>query len=162
MSGLPIRAKYRHFRTVCEHTFDISPTDFNSLKWWSSMHGVAILKNCSVVLFAFPRISLHEFLYHRTMRECLHQVSQNKVVFLSLEQNVGFKHFCKLFTFIFFACLTFSLSTTQINVIKEWCRFSQINVFHVFSTLGRCAVSFQLVLYRPHVQTRKDLFSVNE
>ena len=30
ISGLPIRAKYKHFRTIWEHTFDKSPTDFNS------------------------------------------------------------------------------------------------------------------------------------
>ena len=30
ISGLPIRAKYKHFRTIREHAFDISPTDFNS------------------------------------------------------------------------------------------------------------------------------------
>ena len=29
-SGLPIRAKYKHFRTIWEHTFDNSPTDFIS------------------------------------------------------------------------------------------------------------------------------------
>ena len=47
MSGLPMRAKYRHFRTICEQTFDNSPTDFisSSLKWWSSMHGVDTLYN---------------------------------------------------------------------------------------------------------------------
>ena len=41
ISGLPIRAKYKHFRTIWEHAFDNSPTDFNSssLKWWSSRHG---------------------------------------------------------------------------------------------------------------------------
>ena len=30
------------------------------------------------------------------------------------------------------ANLTFSLSTTQINMVKEWCWFSQINVFHEY------------------------------
>ena len=45
ISGLPIRAKKKHFRTIWEHTCDNSPTDFNpsSLKWWSSMHGVDTL-----------------------------------------------------------------------------------------------------------------------
>ena len=28
MSGRPIRAKYKHFRTICEQTSDNSPTDF--------------------------------------------------------------------------------------------------------------------------------------
>ena len=42
ISGRPIRAKYKHFRTIWDHTCDNSPTDFisSSLKWWSSMHGV--------------------------------------------------------------------------------------------------------------------------
>ena len=44
ISGLPIRAKYKHFRTIWEHTFENSPTDLNSsLKWWSSMRGVDTL-----------------------------------------------------------------------------------------------------------------------
>ena len=30
MSGLPIRAKYKHFKTMCEHTSDNSPTDSSS------------------------------------------------------------------------------------------------------------------------------------
>ena len=43
--GLPIRAKHKHFRTIWEHDFDNSPTDFvsSSLKGWSSMHGVDTL-----------------------------------------------------------------------------------------------------------------------
>ena len=42
ISGRPIRVKYKHFRTIWEHTCDNSPTDFisSSLKWRSSMHGV--------------------------------------------------------------------------------------------------------------------------
>ena len=54
ISGRPILAKYKHFRTIWEHVFDNSPTDFvsSSLKWWSSMHGVDTLQSCWVVLFA--------------------------------------------------------------------------------------------------------------
>ena len=45
ISGRPILAKYKHFRTIWEHVFDNSPTDFvySSLKWWSSMHGADVL-----------------------------------------------------------------------------------------------------------------------
>ena len=45
ISGRPIRAKYKHFRTIWEHTSDNSQTDFisSSLKWWSSMHGIDTL-----------------------------------------------------------------------------------------------------------------------
>ena len=48
ISGLPMPAKYRHFRTICEQTFDNSPTDptSSSLNCWSSMHSVATLYNC--------------------------------------------------------------------------------------------------------------------
>ena len=44
ISSLPIRVKHRNFRTIWEHTFDNSPTDWNSssLKWWSSMHGLIL------------------------------------------------------------------------------------------------------------------------
>ena len=30
MSGRPIRAKYKHFKTICEQTSDNSPTDSSS------------------------------------------------------------------------------------------------------------------------------------
>ena len=42
------------FQTICEHTFDNSPTDSSSsfLKWWSSKQGLETLRNCSVFLFA--------------------------------------------------------------------------------------------------------------
>ena len=42
ISGLPILAKWKHFRTIREHTCDNSPTDFisSSLK---VMHGVDTL-----------------------------------------------------------------------------------------------------------------------
>ena len=30
MSGRPIRAKYMHFKTICEQTCDSSPTDSSS------------------------------------------------------------------------------------------------------------------------------------
>ena len=88
-----MRSKYKHFRTIREQTFDISPTDpiSSSLNLWSSMHGVATLTNCRVVLFAssqyLPRLSWHDLPYHRTMKKCLRQVSQSRVAFLSLQQR---------------------------------------------------------------------------
>ena len=64
ISGLSIRAKYRHFRTICEHAVDKSPIDLfsSSLNWWSSMHAVATLYNCWVVSFANSQyLSTHYF-----------------------------------------------------------------------------------------------------
>ena len=64
ISGRPIRAKYKIFRTIWEHVFDNSPTDFNSpsLKWWSSMHGVDTLSSCWVVLFVNSQYRSTHFL----------------------------------------------------------------------------------------------------
>ena len=54
MSGLAIRARYTHFKAICDHTFDNSPTDssYSFLNWWSSKHGLETLYNCFVFLFA--------------------------------------------------------------------------------------------------------------
>ena len=54
MSGLPNRAKIKHFKTICEQPFDNSPTVSSSsfLKLWSSKHGVETLNNYSVFLLA--------------------------------------------------------------------------------------------------------------
>ena len=54
MSGLPIHAKHKHFKTICEHTLDNSPTDSSSsfLKWRSSKQGLETVFNWSVFLFA--------------------------------------------------------------------------------------------------------------
>ena len=54
MSSLPIRAKYKHFNTICEQTCDNSLTDSSSscLNWWSSRQRLETLQNCSTFLFA--------------------------------------------------------------------------------------------------------------
>ena len=64
ISSLPIRAKYKHFKTIWEQTLLYSPTDFNSssLKWWSSTHGVDTLCSCWVVLFANSQYRSTHFL----------------------------------------------------------------------------------------------------
>ena len=61
MSGLPIRAKYKHFKTICEHTFGNSQTDSSSsfLKRRSSKGGHETLFNCSVFLFASSQPLTH-------------------------------------------------------------------------------------------------------
>ena len=74
ISGLPIRDKYRQFRTFFEQTVDNSPTDsFSfSLNWWSSVHSVATLDKfvesfyfassqyLSTHFFAWPSMSLDQ------------------------------------------------------------------------------------------------------
>ena len=93
MSGLPIRARY----TICKQTVDNPPTDSffsSSLNWWWSMHGVATLPNCWVVLFASSQhLSIHSLpdLPCRKTKKIwlLHQVSLKlwSVVFPGLQQK---------------------------------------------------------------------------
>ena len=139
ISGLPTRAKGRRFRTTCEQTVDNSPTNpfSSSLNWWSSMHGVATLNNCSIVLFASSQYS-HAFLcitFHviRPMKISFrHQVSPCLLFLVfchSPDRNPWFEHSSVIFHNIL-ANLTFSLNATQIDMVEEWCWFSQINVFH--------------------------------
>ena len=49
--------------------------------------------------------------------------------FFSCSWHSGFKQIPVIFHNTF-ACFAFSLSATQINMVKAWCWFSQINVFH--------------------------------
>ena len=64
ISGLPMRAKKRHFRTICEQTVDNSPTDAisSSLNCWSYMRVVTTLYNCCIAFIRHFAISFHTFL----------------------------------------------------------------------------------------------------
>ena len=121
ISGLPIRAKNKHFGTIWEHTCDKSPTDFisSSLKWWSSMHGVDTLKSCWLVLiansqhrsthfFKLPSISSSD--YEEIRRFCSHR------------RNSRFEHGSVIVHNIF-AYFTLSLSAPQVYMIQERCWF---------------------------------------
>ena len=50
-------------------------------------------------------------------------------IFLSVSRNLGSKKI-SVIVYNIFAYLTLSLSTTQRNDVQEWCRLTQINVFH--------------------------------
>ena len=71
MSGLPFRAKYKHVKTICHHTFDNYPTDSSSscLNRWSSKQGLETFFICSTFLFANS--------HYRTMQPLLRDVSSN-------------------------------------------------------------------------------------
>ena len=88
ISGPQMRAKFRHFRKMCEQTFDNSPTDpiSSSLNWC-----VATLYSCWVVFESpirniFHRNSLHDLPHHKTMRKRLCHISQNRATFLQRQQ----------------------------------------------------------------------------
>ena len=88
MSGLPIHAKNKNFKTICERTCDNSPTDSSSsfLKWCSSKQGLETLKNCLVFFFSpirmiSQRMFEHELPCYRTTQLVLHEVFPTLVIF---------------------------------------------------------------------------------
>ena len=156
-SGLPIRPKYEHFRTIWEHTCDNSPTDFisSSLKWWSSMHGVDTLYSCWVVLFADSQYrSTHFFAWP------LHIIRPWR--------NTKILRVWKLF---YSSPLKFSMRTWFCNCPQYLCSFhivfesrkdvgspkstSLLRSFHIGSLF---CFFFQPILCHPHTQIRKILF----
>ena len=163
ISGLPIRAKYRHFRTICVETVDNSTKDWlSSLKWWSSKHGVATLYNSSVFLFASSQyLSTHFFAWPSMSQD------HEEVVFVSdfrsfsfrwlfhcTSRNSGFKH-----TFmnypqypclydLLFECIPTTHGLGRMLVLPNK------RLSFVFSTLDSFSASFQPVLYRPHTLIR--------
>ena len=77
ISGLPIRAKCKHFRTIGEHTFDNSPTDFHFFFFemvvtdaWSR-YFVELLSRpvCQLTINIVPHISWHDLPYHKIMKK---------------------------------------------------------------------------------------------
>ena len=97
ISGLPVRAKYRHFRTICEQTVDNSPTDSCSSSSFDDGHPCVALRLCILVESFYlqirnivPHISLRDLPCHKTKKIFfLHQVSLKlwSVVFLWLQQK---------------------------------------------------------------------------
>ena len=84
ISSLPLRAKYRHFRTICEQTVNNSPTDFIFFFFFKMMviHAWRCdseqLLSCFSGKFAIisPRISLRDLPWRRNMKMSFrHQVS---------------------------------------------------------------------------------------
>ena len=83
-------------------------------------------------------------------------------VAFSPSRNPGFEHISEI-VYKILSYLTFSLNTTQINMVKELCRFSQINVFMVIFRVG-LMFYFLSASYMSSTYTDKNspFFSVND
>ena len=75
ISVLPIRAEYKHFRTIWEHTFDNSPTDFKFFFFetmvvnaWSWYFVELLSRFVRQLTISFPHISWHDPPCHRTTK----------------------------------------------------------------------------------------------
>ena len=95
MSGRPIRAKYKHLKTICEQISDNSPPDSSSscLNWWSSRQGLETFYNCSVFFFFLPIRSIAQRIFEhvppcrRTTLLFVREVFATPVIFLLLQQK---------------------------------------------------------------------------
>ena len=136
MSNMPIRAKYRHFRTICGQTIDNAPRDpFSySSKWWSSKHGV---KNCSIV----SRVSSQYLSTHFFARPSM---SWRYNICLKFPWSLTFWYFSMAsaeildsnillpLSTILAYYLAFSSTAIHTHMAKERCWLFQINVFHLY------------------------------
>ena len=105
ISGLPIRTKYTHFRTICEQTVDNSPTDSFLLLQIDGHPCMELRLGTIAQLFysqvrnVFPHISLHDLPWHRTKKILfLHQVSLmlRSVVFPWLQQETWIQTYLRI------------------------------------------------------------------
>ena len=152
MSGLPILAKYTHFGTICEHTFDNSPSDssFSFLKWWSSKQGVETFNNSTVFLFVSSRylIALVRMTFHIVWPRhsfCVRSLPPRQ--FFMASPQAGF--WCRLFWFWFWgpswSCPTTNLTQLQQNfvirtsfcIIQKGFRSDCIHVEYIPNTHGQ-------------------------
>ena len=163
ISGLPIRAKYKYFRTIWEHTFDISPTDFKSfsLKWWSSMHGVDTLWSCWVACLLthniLPHISWHDLPCHRTTKRFSDFPSM--VIFSVAPAEILDSNMALYLSTISLLLSHFLWVHPRKHDQRKMLVLPNRLLSQVFSTLGQCFVSFQPIWCHPHTQIRITLFS---
>ena len=165
MSGLSIRAKYKHFKTIWEHTFGNAPNDSSSsfLNIWSSKQGFETMyscclfvRQCTISFHAFSSMSFH---VARPRHRLSVRFSPPWPFFSCSSRNSWFEHF-SVFLNNCFVRFTFTLSASQVYVIKKWNWFVKINIFHQFvsSTWDPYSVSFQPFLSHPRIPIRIILF----
>ena len=95
------------------------------LNWWSSIHGVATLYNCSVFLLA----SSQYLCMLMTTRQILREVSPTQAFFQLLQQKFVIRtFFCPPQRPFRSACMVHP----KIHVSKNDCWFSKIDQFHQF------------------------------
>ena len=147
MLGLPIRAKYKHFKSICEHTFDNYPIDSSSsfLNWCMDLNICRAVPPFYLPIRSISqRIFEHVLPYRRTTQTSFAWSFSHPGNFFSCSsKKTWFKHLFLLLNndFVRFA---FTLSTSQIYVVKKWCWFVKINIVSsISSTWEPCSASFQ-------------------
>ena len=149
MSGRPIRAKCKHCQEIFWAHFWQFSNWFQFIFFWTDGRPNKDEKFCRVAQPSYLPIHsiVHRIFEHvlpcRGPRPlCAREVSAIPVIFCCSSRNTWCEHRCVLFNdcFIRFA---FSLSASQIHVVKKWCGFINPRCSSISSTLGPNSVSFQ-------------------
>ena len=161
-TSLPIRANY-NFSEQCLSILLTIRQQILSLLLWTDGRQYMELRLCVIVsrfvcLFA---ISFHTFLcmtFHVIGPRRNTKIFRGWSFLSSLRGNSWSKHGSVIVNNIF-AYFTLSLSTSQIHMIKEWCRSSQINFFvEYFPHRNNVLFRSSQFLCHPHTQIRITLF----
>ena len=155
--GLPIRARYKHFKTICDHIFD-SWRQFLLLemmiiqaKSWNFVQLLSFLCASSQYLptcfCAWPSVSED----HATVFAWDFPTLET---FLSCSsRNTWFEHF-SVFIDNYFIRFAFTLSTSKTYIVKIWCRLSQMYQFLQFLPHIIEVLLSSMLFCHPRTQTR--------
>ena len=136
----PLRAKYRHFRTICEQAVDTTPTDrvSSSLNWWS----IILAWRCDFVQLLSCFVRQFEMSFHANLCMAFHIIGPRRYCFCirfpwsSQRESQISKDImanCRdMFESRISAGAKEKLPTraSHTYVVKKWCWFSQVDVFH--------------------------------
>ena len=136
ISGLPLRAKYKHFRTIWKHTFGNSLCRFQFFLFKVMVIDAWIRYFVEMLSRLVCELTTT---FHTFLGMTFHIIGQRRNTkilgvwkfFSSPRGNSRFKHGSAIVNDIF-AYFTLTLSAYQVYMIKERCWFSQINFFKYF------------------------------
>ena len=162
ISGLPIRAKYKLFRTIWEHLFDKSPTDFKLFLF--RMVVIDAGSRCFVELLSrlvcHLTISFHTFLrmtFHIIRPRVIRRFSEYGSFSVLLRKFPIQTWFCNCPQYLCLFHIVFECSPSIHDQGKMLVLPNRL-VCWVISTSDLCFVSFQPIWCHPHTQIRRTLF----
>ena len=169
ISGLPIRAKYKHLKMIFVSKLVIILQLIQFLLVWTDDHPSNDMKLCITAPLSclrihsiVQRIFEHALPCRKTMRLFLREAFRTLVTFQLLKQKYMIQ--TSLCSSII---ISFGLHShwvhPQVYVIKKWSWFVEINVFfHYFFHMGAIFCIFPVILCHPRTPLEKFLFSMNK
>ena len=160
MPRQPIRAKCKHCKTICEHTFDNSPTDSSSscLKWLMIVQDMVwnlFIRQLAISLHTFLRMTFHvtgpSDCFRVRFLPTRYFLSSNKL----RDSNI-FLYSSRMFSFDLHSHVEYipNAHGQEMKLVPQDQRFSSIS-----STKEPCSASFQPIWCHPQNQTEITLVS---